>query len=789
MSMIKNTFPELMELKNLKNTITERNSEIDKNLGLLESGISNFSNLNLSITDEKINELVLIELNKTNILSEIENHNKESIKLLKEIKFFSSNGSYLTGFFNSSFSSKDKSKWDIIEKNFNLIYNHKNGKLKKIQDFFIGIEKEKFSQIQEKISLEEELFIRSFVMKSYLNNLRQLIMPIYEISDEIFVNFKKERIKELKLEEEKGLIDNSEEINLLRSQINDSELNFLIRKEKESTEKEINNKASDIASLNTSINNRSIIFGTLETARYFSSFVGHKLNSTTLKRIGAFGLESSSYIARIFPLISTVVEAGTQISNNKVVYDYEKKLKILRIIENVKKSLLILEQRIVDYYLNNILRRLQESLISKQRDSLTLVIETRRRNSFLSDSLILDNEIEKVRKDYHQKLEIVKDQVSERYKLRIKEKDKDISLKKEELEEKEDHIKELDDLIFDLNLQSEKKKSEFEKTRREQLKEIKKLERSIDCLNKDCENARIILKEKEESLISREKIINDIIRKGENSDFRIAFEQEIKKSKEAQKTIEILLARENFLNENNEKLKSENKSSYEIFQSEKDELELIRELLLKKKKNLEEENDKLKKERKKLEEKIKEKNDLLSKKEKDIILFIATKEELTRSFDFEIEKSIRYREEINSLKFNNSNLRKKNNEDRKNYLEITKKLANEHNKNLEKLIKIIKESEKEILRGKKEIEDIKKENLSIIVSKIPFIDYELKKKIDKRINSFSFINKSLFLSISVFFFFNLLNKLKEIIFPDKTSKILRKQLEEINYLRNNRLQK
>jgi hypothetical protein len=100
-----------------------------------------------------------------------------------------------------------------------------------------------------------------------------------------------------------------------------------------------------MSAFNVKLNTGSIVLGSVETARYFTSFIGHSSGSNILKNVGNFGLKSSSIFARCIPFVSAITEAGTQMNNNYVVYDYEKKLKTISVIENVKRNLLILEQQ------------------------------------------------------------------------------------------------------------------------------------------------------------------------------------------------------------------------------------------------------------------------------------------------------------------------------------------------------------------------------------------------------------------------------------------------------------
>jgi hypothetical protein len=50
---------------------------------------------------------------------------------------------------------------------------------------------------KDTITLEEELLVRSILIKGYLVNFRELMLPFYAIDDEILVKFKKDRIKVL----------------------------------------------------------------------------------------------------------------------------------------------------------------------------------------------------------------------------------------------------------------------------------------------------------------------------------------------------------------------------------------------------------------------------------------------------------------------------------------------------------------------------------------------------------------------------------------------------------------
>jgi len=79
----------------------------------------------------------------------------------------------------------------------NDVYNSETGLLRKVQDHFLySIKKEQLCFLlgKDDISFEEELLVQSVLIKAYLVNFRELMLPFYRLDDEVFIKFKTDRI-------------------------------------------------------------------------------------------------------------------------------------------------------------------------------------------------------------------------------------------------------------------------------------------------------------------------------------------------------------------------------------------------------------------------------------------------------------------------------------------------------------------------------------------------------------------------------------------------------------------
>jgi len=100
--------PELDNLKELQITIQENTKQVNSSVVALQS--NNFQSIDLQLIENKVTDFFIQEISKNGLLKEINSVNDKVRNLLESIGFFSSNSSYVTGFFSSDFSSEDKSK-------------------------------------------------------------------------------------------------------------------------------------------------------------------------------------------------------------------------------------------------------------------------------------------------------------------------------------------------------------------------------------------------------------------------------------------------------------------------------------------------------------------------------------------------------------------------------------------------------------------------------------------------------------------------------------------------------
>lgn len=592
-NMTNQNIPELKQLRSLQDSVEENNSQISNNMNVLRKDISSIAiNIDLSEIEQSAVIFIRDELTKSGLLKKVEESNKRVSGLLEKINFFGGITSVVSGVFSHGFSKEDNEKWSEIERAFREIYDSNNGVLKKVQDYFLfRIEREQILKFLDKkeISFEEELFIRSILIKGYLNNFRQLILPFYEISDDVLVKFKKERIKCLK---EKEQNDNDvAEITLLEKQIQKLESQNLTQANKQSElQKRISAATAEITINNTTLNTGSVVLGTVETARYVTSFVGHKAGWEVLKTVGSFGVKASSFFAKCLPIISGVVEVGTQLNNNRIVYNYEKKLKILSIIDNTKRNLLILEQQVTDYYIDNILNRLQTIMIENQVRTQEIVTNTYNQQLAIIGEGVTQEQFDLVKQEYFQNVDLVRRGVEQIYETKmeekntfyqnkIKEEERVINQKDNVITEKEAKLVELDKELFNLNVELEKKRKELDREVSERSKQITHLNNSIGSLSENLSFSRDLLEKEKQSLRVQEKALQESLKGNISDSFQAAFNYEVDKRKEFEATLNVLIQQKIELTESLKNAKADLKSKEEELTSEKDYGQVLNERL------------------------------------------------------------------------------------------------------------------------------------------------------------------------------------------------------------------
>ncbi|HXN54351.1 MAG TPA: hypothetical protein VN854_00045 [Mycoplasmatales bacterium] len=558
---------QLTNLVQLHKSVNDIQRKQDFQITSLHNNLSHLlANVSLSDLEERVSKFIEDEAVSSGLFLKVSSTNANVLQKLSEIKFFGTNKSYMTGFLSSDFSEEDKEKWIEIESSLEKIYDSEFGLIRQVQDHFLfQVTSNDLAKLLSKnsLSLTEELFIRTILIKCYLTNFRQLILPFYEINDKLLIKFKKDYIS--KLTEQRDVEpDNSqiaEEINLLSSQITLLESKaFLESNENLHNKIIITNK--NMSAFNVKLNTGSVILGSTETARYFTSFVGHSSGSGFLKSVGNFGLKSSSFFAHCLPFVSAITEAGTQMNNNYVVYDYEKKLKAISVIENVKRNLLILEQQITNHYFDNLLSRLQKNILESHNKTSELIdvhyqnylIEKDRRFDF-------DKVIEKVELEHHQAISKVELE------------------KNRSILEKEMRISELDIELSHLQNEIDSTKRNLVRITKEKQREEERLNRSIAAVNEDLKLTKDLFECEKESIRLREKNADQVIKNTLSGDLKAALSLEFSKNKELGLTINILLKKQDHLEEEITILRSNLSSLQEELKDEKDSNQAIIEKL------------------------------------------------------------------------------------------------------------------------------------------------------------------------------------------------------------------
>jgi hypothetical protein len=185
------------------------------------------------------------------------------------------------------------------------------------------------------------------------------------------------------------------------------------------------------------------------------------------------------------PIVSGLTEIASQVNNNYIVYNYEKRLKTLEIVDNTKRNLFILEQQPTDYLLDNIIIRSQESFLTNQIKTQQDV------SSNLGQRAVV-----------YKELKLISDGINEQQNSLINE-IKDRDKKVEELVKKEEELKEeISTLLFFAN-ESEKEKKELEDKVDELNKLLEEKDKKLGTLTEKLD-AKTLLKEKEKKELERE---------------------------------------------------------------------------------------------------------------------------------------------------------------------------------------------------------------------------------------------------------------------------------------------
>lgn len=656
--------PELEHLEELESSVKKSTVEAEQTItSLKDLPIEEFD---LNKIEVNVTNFFIQKMNQSGLLSRINNVNDQVMKLMGEIKFFSSASSYVTGFFSSDFSSNDKEKWQKIEGLLDEIYNKDRGIISQIQDqFLFRISREQiYLLLGREISLEEELLVQSVLVKCYLVNLRQLIIPFYNIDDEIFIKFKNERIKYLKskpfddepAKQERFLLEN--QVSSLRSRSADS----IVLKQK--SEETFNAAYEQLSRFGNTLANST---GSVNTARYIASFISHK--TSNLSQVASTAAKSAGFFSKLtswVPIVSGVVEMGNQMNNNRIVYNYEKKLKALEVVEVVKRDLLILEQQTVDHYLNNIIIRLQKTLFYNRQLVSKQVSLTSQRHKEISNKAREDVEVnvENVRQEYYKAAKHIIKQVHTIHQKDldnkddlILEKDEIIQKNKDEIGEKQVKIEELDETLRLLKNDIESQEKVLKKTIEAKAKETERLNNAIDSLKRSFDYHKGIAEEQQKSLRDQEIALNLAISGKLPEELRVLYVMEVERRQELQATVHVLMQQKIEHEEQVGNLEADLKCANAHLKREIECAEAINEMnntaLDKLKRERKEYQDKIKtldKEHRELENEHREVGNKLSLLRVQEPIHKAAVEELQRSINIEITKCNRYRSEIKDLK-------------------------------------------------------------------------------------------------------------------------------------------
>lgn len=412
------------------------------------------------------------------------------------------------------------------------------------------------------------------------------MLPFFNLSNDILIKFRQQRISQLQ-----GSINEKDKL----------ELAYLKQQKDIVVERTPSSSYSfdNIGKYNIAFNTGNVILRSTETTRYFTSFIGHNIGegANILTKVTSFGAKAGSFFAKFIPIVSTIVELGTQANNNQIIYNYEKKLKALELIDSIKTNLIVFEQQTVDYYINNVLQQLQSIILQSSGNSLSLLNQTKLLHCHRHQEI--DLSLEAVRNEYYKNVDSVIQKVEDKYITTINEKDnlfyqqkkihdKNIAEQKisfenniktieKELSEKQNKIQELLNYELVLKTEIETEKKLLNKVTREKTETIDSLNRTINCLQREYQFNKETTEKQKESLRELSKAIEEASTGGLSDKFKIAYSFMEQQKNEMEKSFSISFKRANELELERDNLQSSLKTKTEIFNEEKEHLQVLNE--------------------------------------------------------------------------------------------------------------------------------------------------------------------------------------------------------------------
>jgi hypothetical protein len=170
---------------NVSRLLPNLQSKDDLQIKVLYEKITRFSTrflISFSELENLVDEFIEKEINKSGFLVKILDVNSKILVCLNKIRFF--NEKNLNEKENFQTSKESTKQWEEIKLALNKIYHPDEGFFRSIQDrFLFSINSSSLASILKKksiITIEEELFIRIILIRSYLISFHHLIQLFYQ---------------------------------------------------------------------------------------------------------------------------------------------------------------------------------------------------------------------------------------------------------------------------------------------------------------------------------------------------------------------------------------------------------------------------------------------------------------------------------------------------------------------------------------------------------------------------------------------------------------------------------
>jgi hypothetical protein len=136
---------------------------------------------------------------------------------------------------------------------------------------------------------------------------------------------------------------------------------------------------------------------------------------------------------------------------------------MLSLVDNTKRNLVILERQVNDYYIDNILTSLQETLMEKQLKAYQIISTAHEHQIAFGGRDEIESGVELVKKEYYDNIDLVRKFDEKNFEDKLA---KNTEVYKEEVSKRDEIIEEKESKIAELDAEFVKQTNEIETQRK-----------------------------------------------------------------------------------------------------------------------------------------------------------------------------------------------------------------------------------------------------------------------------------------------------------------------------------